>query len=97
MKIDKQILLKKYFPQALTSLKEIITIPSFAQSPQENAPYGIGAKKVLDYAIDLAQDLGFETYQDPKNRFGFLDYGTGNQTFAILCHLDVVPPGNLDK
>ncbi|SYV95755.1 Putative dipeptidase SA1572, partial [Mycoplasma putrefaciens] len=97
MKIDEKELISNYFAQALQETKKLITIPSFLTKATSDAPYGQATKKALDYVIDLAKRLGFDTYQDPQNRYGYLDYGTGEKTFAILCHLDVVPPGNLDK
>ncbi|AGJ90869.1 M20 family metallopeptidase [Mycoplasma putrefaciens] len=97
MKIDEKELISNYFAQALQETKKLIAIPSFLTKATSDAPYGQATKKALDYVIDLAKRLGFDTYQDPQNRYGYLDYGTGEKTFAILCHLDVVPPGNLDK
>jgi acetylornithine deacetylase/succinyl-diaminopimelate desuccinylase-like protein len=97
MKIDKQELLTNYFDFALKELKEIIKFKSYAQSPTPNAPFGQPTKEILDYVINLAKSFGFETHQDPKNRYGFFDFGQGEKTFVILCHLDVVPPGNLEK
>ena len=54
-------------------------------------------KKVLDFAINLAKELGFKAYQDPENRYGYVKYGSSEKIFAILKHLDVVPTGELTK
>jgi len=97
MKIDKEEVLAKYFPKALEKLKELLRIKSYAQPATKDAPFGEGTKQALDYAINLAKELGFEAHQDSQNRYGFFDYGTGDKTFIILCHLDVVPPGNLEE
>lgn len=97
MKIDEKDLINNYFPEALQETKKLISIPSFLTEPQENAPYGKATKEVLEYTIDLANKLGFKTFKDSQNRYGFLDYGDGEKTFVILCHLDVVPPGNIDQ
>ncbi|KAF5295659.1 hypothetical protein FQA39_LY12832 [Lamprigera yunnana] len=82
---------------AYEQTKELIKIPSYKTDALPKAPFGQGTKDVLDYAINLSKELGFETYQDPENRYGFLDYGNGDELFVILCHLDVVPPGNMEN
>lgn len=97
MKFNEKLLKEKYFPQALTKIKEIVKIQSYAQPPTTTAPYGPGVKEVLDYAINLGQELGFKTYRDKNNKYGYLEYGEGKEIFAILGHLDVVPPGNLEE
>lgn len=97
MKIDEKTLLEDYFPQAYEQIKKIVAIPSYAQPAALDAPYGLGVKAVLDYAVNLAKNLGFSTHQDLQNRYGYLDFGTGEELFVILCHLDVVPPGKLDQ
>lgn len=97
MKFNEKLLKEKYFPQALTKIKEIVKIQSYAQPPTTTAPYGPGVKEVLDYAINLVQELGFKTYRDKNNKYGYLEYGDGKEIFAILGHLDVVPPGNLEE
>ncbi|PPE05790.1 Sapep family Mn(2+)-dependent dipeptidase [Williamsoniiplasma lucivorax] len=98
MKINMQELMEKYFPLALEKTKELIKIKSFLTDPKPQAPFGEGTKEVLDYVIKLGNELGFKTYQDAENRYGFLDYGDDDkELFVILCHLDVVPPGNIDE
>ncbi|WP_025734626.1 Sapep family Mn(2+)-dependent dipeptidase [Williamsoniiplasma luminosum] len=98
MKINMQQLMENYFPLALEKTKELIKIKSFKTEAKPKAPYGEGTKEVLDYMIKLGNELGFKTYQDPENRYGFLDYGDDDkELFVILCHLDVVPTGNIEE
>ncbi|WP_253301225.1 M20/M25/M40 family metallo-hydrolase [Spiroplasma endosymbiont of Phyllotreta cruciferae] len=97
MEIDVIKLQEKYFSEALPKIQDIIQIPSVRSATQPSAPFRIGTKAVLDYAIKLAQELGFKTYQDPENSYGYFEYGTGAEIFAILGHLDVVPAGDLKK
>ncbi|AGM25923.1 dipeptidase PepV [Spiroplasma syrphidicola EA-1] len=97
MLIDVKKLQEEYFPLALEKIKEIIKIPSVRSEPVSDGPFGQGTKDVLDFAINLAKELGFKTYQDPQNRYGFVEYGSGEEVFAILGHLDVVPTGDLTK
>lgn len=97
MEFNEQLLKEKYFPEALAKIKEIVSIPSYAGQPQKDAPYGVGVRKVLDYTIDLANSLGFKTYTDPEKKYGYVEYGAGEEIFAILGHLDVVPPGKIEE
>lgn len=98
MEIDVKKLLSEYFPQAYEETKKLLRIKSFMTEAEPDAPYGQGTKEALDYTIKLGQKLGFKTYQDPQNRYGFLDFGDDDkELFVILCHLDVVPPGNLEE
>ncbi len=97
MEIDVIKLQEEYFSEALEKIQEIIQIPSVRSAAQPKAPFGLGTKAVLDYAINLGKELGFKTYQDPENRYGYVEYGAGVEIFAILGHLDVVPAGDLNK
>lgn len=97
MEIDIIKLQEKYFSETLTRIKDIIQIPFVRSVAQPNAPFGTGTKAVFDYAINLAKELGFKTYQDHENRYGYVEYGTGSEIFAILGHLYVVLAGDLNK
>ncbi len=75
----------------IKDLSEIIKFDSSQSLPSQGAPFGIGAKKALDYFLNLAKSFGFET----KNYDGYAGeviFGNGEE-FAILAHLDVVPAG----
>jgi len=97
IKIDEQLLKDKYFPAAIEKIKAIVSIPSYSGTKTNDAPYGQGVKQVLHYALDLAKSLGFKIYCDSNNKYGYVEYGQGQEIFAILGHLDVVPPGNLEE
>ncbi|WP_342273635.1 hypothetical protein [Spiroplasma endosymbiont of Acasis viretata] len=51
MKFNEKLLKEKYFPQALTKIKEIVKIQSYAQPPTTTAPYGPGVKEGGFYVI----------------------------------------------
>ncbi|MBR3804993.1 MAG: Sapep family Mn(2+)-dependent dipeptidase [Clostridia bacterium] len=85
-----------YFANALSVLKDWIKIKSVKSKPTKNAPFGKGVSKMLSKALSDAENLGFET----KNYDGFIGevvFGSGNDRdgLAVLCHLDVVPEGDL--
>lgn len=58
-----------------------------------NAPFGEGARRVLDQFLIDAQDMGFAT-RDCDGYAGDAQMGEGEQTMGILAHLDVVPAGD---
>lgn len=97
MKFNEQLLKDKYFKEAIEKIKAIVSIPSYSSEKTKDAPYGQGVKEVLHYALDLAKSLGFKTYCNRDNKYGYVEYGQGEEVFAILAHLDVVPPGNLEE
>ncbi|MFW4370826.1 MAG: hypothetical protein EHV01_002685 [Spiroplasma sp. hy2] len=97
MEINVDKLLTEYFDEALQKIQDIIRIPSVRSEEKPEAPFGEGTKKVLEYVIKLGTELGFKTYQDSENRYGYVEYGSGSEIFAILGHLDVVPSGDFNK
>lgn len=97
MEFNEKLLKETYFPQALAKIQEIVRIKSFAQTPTKNAPYGVGIDEVLTFVMELGASLGFKTVRELEGKYGYLEFGEGKEIFAILGHLDVVPPGNLDE
>lgn len=79
------------FNDLIKNLSQLIKFNSAQAKPEAGAPFGAGAKKALDFFLNLASFLGFKT----KNYDGYAGevvYGQGKE-FAILAHLDVVPAG----
>ncbi|MDF9867615.1 succinyl-diaminopimelate desuccinylase [Bacilli bacterium PM5-3] len=44
----------------------------------------------LNYIIDLASDFGLNAKTVCDNQIGVIEYGEGEQTCGVLCHVDVV-------
>ena len=85
-----------YFSNAISTLKEWIKIKS-VKSPSENgAPFGLGVFAMLEKALADAKSLGFEI-NNYDGYVGEVVFGSGEDSkgLAILCHLDVVPEGDL--
>lgn len=76
----------------LISLIKINSVRDFS-TKSHNSPFGIGARKALDRALEIATVLGFET-KDYDGYIGACDIGKGEINVAVLCHLDVVPEGD---
>ena len=72
----------------------LINIPSVSIETQNpDMPFGEGAKKTLDYALDLGNRLGFRT-KNIDNYCGYIEFGEGENLLGIIGHLDVVPSGD---
>ncbi len=81
--------------EILNVLSNLIKIDSTKQPPKENMPFGEGVYKSLEYTLNVAENMGFETY-NYQNYIGEIVIGSGKE-LAILCHLDVVPVGDEKK
>jgi len=79
--------------QIIKSVQEIVSIPSVKSKPLPGKPFGEGIGKALEYALDLASQLGFRV-KNLDGYAGYAEFGEGGETVAILAHLDVVPPGD---
>lgn len=83
--------------QAIKDLQLMVACPSYCdeEHAEEGAPFGPGIAKCLDTTLDIFEKNGFSTYKDPKGYYGYAEIGEGTETLAVLCHLDVVPAGDL--
>ncbi len=84
--------MQKYFDDTVRAIREIVRFDSSQSAPQKGMPFGKGAADCLAYFLDLADKMGFETY-NYDNYAGEVLFGEG-EDFAVLCHLDVVPAGS---
>ena len=77
----------------MDSFYKLLSIESVKTEPTHDAPFGENVKEALLYTLGLAEKMGFET-KNYDNYIGEIIFGEG-KPFGILCHLDVVPSGNL--
>lgn len=80
----------------LASLKTLISYPSVLNEGENGTPFGQAIQDVLEKTLDIAQEMGFQTYLDPEGYYGYAEIGQGEELLAVLCHLDVVPAGDLE-
>ncbi|MFW6119940.1 MAG: dipeptidase PepV [Petrotogales bacterium] len=78
--------------ELLSSIKEVVKIPSIRGKAEGNAPFGIEVNRALDYTLELAKDLGFVTHR-VDGYAGHIHFGNKGKLFGVLGHLDVVPSG----
>lgn len=98
--VMKEYLTETIKEESLHSLKKIIAIPSVNTTLDDEVafpPFGKEIDRALRETLALCEKLGMETFYDPEGYYGFADYGEGDETVGVLCHLDVVPEGDREK
>lgn len=82
--------------QAVEALKRLVSKPSVydGKTVTETTPFGQGIDDALSEVLKIADEIGFHTYKDPKGNYGYAEIGSGNETFGIIGHVDVVPTGD---
>ena len=83
---------EKYRDQMIKNIQEVVKIRSVIDTPVENGPFGKGNKQALEFVLNLCKDLGFEVC-NLDGYCGYAQVGKGEEIFAIITHLDVVPEG----
>ena len=84
--------IETYRQEMIESLIELIRIPSVKGEPQVDMPYGKDVFEALMRMISIAERAGL-TCHNLYGHVAYIDYGEGDETLAILTHLDVVPAG----
>ena len=77
----------------IRDLQGCIRIPSLYTEDNSGYPYGKPIQECLEYVLDCAKKLGFDTVNF-DNQLGWCEYGSGEEMVAVLGHLDVVPEGD---
>ncbi len=87
--------IEKYKQEEIENLKELIKYKSISEDSENiDAPFGEECKKVLDYFLNLANNMGFKT-KNVDGYCGYVEFGEGEEMLGIIGHLDVVP-ANID-
>ena len=81
-------------PDMIETLQRWIRVPSVrAERSADNAPFGAEVRRSLDVALEDLARLGM----NPRDIDGYCcdaEIGEGEETIAVLAHLDVVPEGD---
>jgi succinyl-diaminopimelate desuccinylase len=77
---------------------ELLKFPSVLDNFDQNSetPFGVEINNALNYMLDLAKEDGFVT-KNINNYAAHIEYGRGKEIVGVLCHLDVVPTGDVAK
>lgn len=79
--------------QMINTLSEVIKIDSVRSEAKEGTPFGEGPKNCLKFVLDKSKEMGFNV-KNVDNYMGWAEYGEGDESIAVLGHLDVVPAGS---
>ena len=82
--------IEKNLDNMKTDLAQLVSYKSTFEEDQE--PFGSENRKVLDKAIEIMNDKGFDT-KNVDYYCGYGEVGQGKKLIGILAHLDVVPTG----
>lgn len=85
-------LVESYREDIIKSTQEIVSIKSVEGESSTLMPFGEGPYKALEYILNLASKMGFET-KNLDGYAGYIEFGEGTETVGILAHVDVVPEG----
>ncbi|WP_137598117.1 dipeptidase PepV [Paucilactobacillus kaifaensis] len=79
----------------LNDLIALMKIESVRDDSQATDEFPLGPKpaQALTIFLEMAQQDGFRT-KNIDNVVGYAEWGEGDETLAILAHLDVMPAGN---
>lgn len=92
-KVDAYV--EEVWPDVEKDIAGLVAIPSRAthDNPQEGAPFGSEVREALNYALGVAEKLGYETSTD-DGYVGICDIaGEGDKQLATIAHVDIVPAG----
>ena len=84
-----------YFNEITEKVKELVRINSVEAPALPGKPFGEGVAEALHYMLELGKSLGFKT-TNYDNYVGEIEWGEGEKTLGILCHVDVVPAGKTE-
>jgi succinyl-diaminopimelate desuccinylase len=73
----------------------LLRIPSVLdeENATEEAPLGRGIYEAMQFLLQRGQEEGFAA-KNLDGLAGHLEMGQGDELIGILCHVDVVPPGD---
>lgn len=88
---------EKHQLEAVSAIQRLVSFPSVLNEGEKGTPFGQAILAVLKETLSLCQKLGFRTFMESDGYYGYAEVGEGQELLAILCHLDVVPAGDLSK
>lgn len=88
-----------YFEEILSLSKRLLKYESI-YGHGGITPDAIFGKTIVDChkeVLAYCRTLGMHTYLDPEGMYSYAETGQADDYIAILVHLDVVPPGEIDQ
>lgn len=84
--------------ELIGELQEFIRIESVLDegAVSEKMPFGPGPLHALNWLLEKGQAQGMMT-KNIDNMAGHIEIGAGEEILGVLCHVDVVPAGDLEN
>lgn len=79
--------------QMIDALERLVKYNSVEGEALPGKPFGEGPAACLAEALQIAQEMGFET-TNMDNYCGYAQMGSGKDIIGLCAHLDVVPAGD---
>ena len=83
----------KYRDSIVSDISKLIGIPSVRGDAATGAPFGEATAEALRFVLAKGEELGFHS-KNIDGYAGHVEYGDSGPLYAVLTHLDVVPPGD---
>jgi succinyl-diaminopimelate desuccinylase len=95
MKINWMHEVLKRKEQLIQDTQTFLRIPSVLDetTATAEAPLGKGVYEALQYLLQRGKEEGF-TVKNVDGLAGHIEMGEGDEIIGVLCHVDVVPPGD---
>ena len=80
----------------LRDITRLVAVPSVEGTPEPGAPFGAGPRAALDKALEIAGELGLDTF-NADGYIGWAETGRiadGQKFLGTITHTDIVPEGN---
>ena len=94
--MDWYKLAKEREEELMAELRELLRIESILDEEKATAeaPFGPGPLDALKFMLEKGQEQGMAV-KNVDNMAGHIEMGQGEELLGILCHVDVVPAGDL--
>lgn len=95
MNIHWQDEVEKRKEEFIANTQRFLQIPSVLDesTSSPDAPFGQEVASALNFVLNLAKENGMQT-KNLDGYVGYAEFGEGEEMVGILCHVDVVPPGD---
>ncbi|ATP41494.1 dipeptidase PepV [Solibacillus sp. R5-41] len=82
--------------ELVKELQQLIQIESILdeQHKSKETPFGPGPRAALDFMLAKGHQYGMKT-KDVDHMAGHIEMGEGEELIGVLCHVDVVPAGDV--
>ena len=96
--MDFSSIVENFKIDIIRSTQDLIVIPSMYSNDKSPYPFGEHIDTCLKKTLDICNGLGFRTFYG-DGYYGYAEIGPledDADIIGVLCHIDVVPPGNMN-